>query len=109
MPSNVIRRFMYVPDTHELTIEFVTGRRYELNVQIAPVLRPDAAGTAFPDAALAEIFRSESRLLLDVCFGSRADLQDTRLSAGPAFVHPGATAFAAATTLEFIPRSVPSV
>ena len=28
MPSNVIRRFMYVPDTHELTIEFVTGRRY---------------------------------------------------------------------------------
>ena len=28
MPSAVIRRFMYVPDTRELTIEFVTGRRY---------------------------------------------------------------------------------
>lgn len=28
MPSTVIRRFMYVPDTRELTIEFVTGRRY---------------------------------------------------------------------------------
>jgi hypothetical protein len=28
MPSNVIRRFMYVPGTKELTVEFVTGRRY---------------------------------------------------------------------------------
>lgn len=28
MPSLVIRRFMYVPDAQELTIEFVTGRRY---------------------------------------------------------------------------------
>jgi hypothetical protein len=28
MPSSVIRRFFYVPDTRELTIEFVTGRRY---------------------------------------------------------------------------------
>ena len=28
MPSTVIRRFVYVPDTRELTIEFVTGRRY---------------------------------------------------------------------------------
>ena len=28
MPSSVIRRFMYVPETRELTIEFVTGRRY---------------------------------------------------------------------------------
>ena len=28
MPSSVIRRFMYVPDARELTIEFVTGRRY---------------------------------------------------------------------------------
>jgi hypothetical protein len=28
MPSTVIRRFMYVPDTRELTIEFVSGRRY---------------------------------------------------------------------------------
>ena len=28
MPSAVIRRFMYVPDTRELTVEFVTGRRY---------------------------------------------------------------------------------
>ena len=28
MPSAVIRRFMYVPEARELTIEFVTGRRY---------------------------------------------------------------------------------
>jgi hypothetical protein len=28
MPSLVIRRFVYVPETRELTIEFVTGRRY---------------------------------------------------------------------------------
>jgi len=28
MPSLVIRRFLYLPDTRELTIEFVTGRRY---------------------------------------------------------------------------------
>ena len=28
MPSTVIRRFLYVPETRELTIEFVTGRRY---------------------------------------------------------------------------------
>ena len=28
MPSTVIRRFMYVPEARELTIEFVTGRRY---------------------------------------------------------------------------------
>ena len=28
MPSTVIRRFMYVPEVRELTIEFVTGRRY---------------------------------------------------------------------------------
>jgi hypothetical protein len=28
MPSTVIRRFLYEPETGELTIEFVTGRRY---------------------------------------------------------------------------------
>ena len=28
MPSTVIRRFMYVPDSRELTVEFVSGRRY---------------------------------------------------------------------------------
>ena len=28
MPSTVIRRFFYVPEARELTIEFVTGRRY---------------------------------------------------------------------------------
>jgi hypothetical protein len=28
MPSHVIRRFMYVSDTRELTVEFVSGRRY---------------------------------------------------------------------------------
>ena len=28
MPSQVIRRFMYVYETRELTVEFVSGRRY---------------------------------------------------------------------------------
>lgn len=28
MPSTVIRRFVHVPETRELMIEFVTGRRY---------------------------------------------------------------------------------
>ena len=28
MPSTVIRRFAYSPDSEELTVEFVTGRRY---------------------------------------------------------------------------------
>ena len=28
MPSTVIRRFDYLPDTSELLVEFVTGRRY---------------------------------------------------------------------------------
>jgi hypothetical protein len=28
MPSTVVRRFDYSPQTSELTIEFVTGRRY---------------------------------------------------------------------------------
>ena len=28
MPSTVIRRFFYVPDSRELTVEFTTGRRY---------------------------------------------------------------------------------
>jgi hypothetical protein len=28
MPSTVIRRFDYSPELQELTIEFVTGRRY---------------------------------------------------------------------------------
>jgi hypothetical protein len=28
MPSSVIRSFDYSPDTRELTVEFVSGRRY---------------------------------------------------------------------------------
>jgi hypothetical protein len=28
MPSTVIRRFTYLPESEELTVEFVTGRRY---------------------------------------------------------------------------------
>ncbi len=28
MPSNVIRRFAYCPDSSELWVEFTTGRRY---------------------------------------------------------------------------------
>ena len=35
MPSTVIRRFLYEPDSRELTIEFVTGRRYMFS-QVPP-------------------------------------------------------------------------
>jgi hypothetical protein len=28
MPSTVIRRYHYIPESEELTVEFVTGRRY---------------------------------------------------------------------------------
>ena len=28
MPSTIIRRFDYAPQSRELTVEFVTGRRY---------------------------------------------------------------------------------
>ena len=28
MPSLVIRRFMYVPESREMMVEFVSGRRY---------------------------------------------------------------------------------
>ena len=38
MPSTVIRRFDYAPERRELTVEFVTGRRYVyLDVPIAEV------------------------------------------------------------------------
>jgi len=35
MPSTVIRRFLYEPESRELTIEFVTGRRYMFS-QVPP-------------------------------------------------------------------------
>jgi hypothetical protein len=36
MPSAVIRKFEYAPDRRELTVEFVTGRRYVyLDVPVA--------------------------------------------------------------------------
>jgi hypothetical protein len=34
MPSHVIRRFMYVSDTRELTVEFVSGRRYVYSLSV---------------------------------------------------------------------------
>ena len=45
MPSTVIRRFLYVPDTRELTIEFVSGRRY-LYLDVPPE-EVDAFRSAF--------------------------------------------------------------
>ena len=42
MPSTVIRRFDYRPETRELTIEFVTGRRYvyeEVPEEVADAMR----------------------------------------------------------------------
>jgi hypothetical protein len=35
MPSTVIRRFTYFPETRELVVEFVSGRRY-LYSQVPP-------------------------------------------------------------------------
>jgi len=44
MPSTVIRRFDYAPERRELTVEFVTGRRYlYLDVPIAEVTGMRAA------------------------------------------------------------------
>ena len=45
MPSTVIRRFHYLPDSRELVVEFVTGRRYAyLDV---PQEEADAMRSAF--------------------------------------------------------------
>jgi hypothetical protein len=45
MPSLVIRRFMYVPERRELTVEFVSGRRYAYSEVPAEVV--DAFRSAF--------------------------------------------------------------
>jgi hypothetical protein len=45
MPSTVIRRFDYSPDARELTIEFVTGRRYVYSE--VPPQELDALKSAF--------------------------------------------------------------
>jgi hypothetical protein len=45
MPSTVIRRYAYCPDTSELWVEFVTGRRYVYEQVPAEVA--DALGSAF--------------------------------------------------------------
>ena len=42
MPSTVIRRFVYCPDSNELWVEFVTGRRYvysEVPAEVADAMR----------------------------------------------------------------------
>ena len=49
MPSTVIRRFMYVPESRELTIEFVTGRRYVYSE--VPPEEVDKFRTAFSKGA----------------------------------------------------------
>jgi hypothetical protein len=45
MPSTVIRRFDYCPDARELTVEFVTGRRYVYRG--VPLEEADALRNAF--------------------------------------------------------------
>jgi hypothetical protein len=45
MPSTVIRRFAYDHDTHELWVEFVTGRRYVYSG--VPPQVAEALGSAF--------------------------------------------------------------
>lgn len=42
MPSNVIRRFVYCPDSAELWVEFTSGRRYvysQVPTEIADTFR----------------------------------------------------------------------
>ena len=45
MPSTVIRRFDYSPDAKELTVEFVTGRRYVYSG--VPLKEAEALRSAF--------------------------------------------------------------
>jgi len=45
MPSLVIRRFMYVPESRQLTVEFVSGRRYAYSE--VPAEDVDAFRSAF--------------------------------------------------------------
>jgi hypothetical protein len=45
MPSTVIRRFDYSPDAKELTVEFVTGRRYVFSG--VPLMEAEALRSAF--------------------------------------------------------------
>ena len=45
MPSTVIRRFDYSRDSEELTVEFVTGRRYVYSD--VPIEEADALRSAF--------------------------------------------------------------
>ena len=45
MPSTVIRRFDYSPEREELTVEFVTGRRYLYSA--VPQEAADALRSAF--------------------------------------------------------------
>jgi len=45
MPSTVIRRYAYCPDSGELWVEFVTGRRYVYSN--VPGAIADALGCAF--------------------------------------------------------------
>ena len=45
MPSTVIRRFDYLPDSEELIVEFTTGRRYAYSA--VPATEADAMRSAF--------------------------------------------------------------
>ena len=45
MPSTVIRRFHYLPDSEELVVEFTTGRRYVYSG--VPAEEADAMRSAF--------------------------------------------------------------
>ena len=50
MPSTVIRSFDYAPDRQELTVEFVTGRRYLYSA--VPQDAADALRSAFAKGIL---------------------------------------------------------
>lgn len=60
MPSTVIRRFDYAPDSRELTVEFVTGRRYvycDVPEEVAQAMRSAFAKGVFFNTQIRNRYR----------------------------------------------------
>jgi hypothetical protein len=60
MPSNVIRRFTYCPDSGELWIEFTTGRRYvysDVPAEVANTFRSAFAKGVYFNSRIRDRYR----------------------------------------------------
>ena len=60
MPSTVIRRFDYSPQTRELSVEFVTGRRYvylDVPEEAASAMRTAFAKGRYFNAHIRDCYR----------------------------------------------------